>query len=187
MRPSEFIWRIKKRLNRNSIGEYLLGYWFSRKLNKHGIIIVSSWPPMPKVINKGGKIEAENCQFYGGVRIEIGKNGVLSIGNGTYINRNTLIICHDKIDIGRDCKISWDVIIMDTDQHPIKGKTIENRPVYIEDNAWIGCRCIILKGVRIGKGAIIAAGSVVTKDVPPWTIFGGVPARQLAVLEEHTA
>lgn len=111
--------------------------------------------------------------------MEVGKNALVEIGNGTYLNRNTLIISNLHVKIGRDCRIAWDVVIMDSDQHPVPGKTSEDKPVIIESNVWIGCRCIVLKGVHIGESAIIAAGSVVTKDVPPRVVVGGVPAKVL--------
>jgi acetyltransferase-like isoleucine patch superfamily enzyme len=173
---SHILTRIKLRLQRHSLWEHMKGLWFSRKLSTHGIIVVTGSGPFPKVINNGGEIHAGHCQFYEGVRLEIGKGASLNIGNGTYINRNTLIVVQTKIEIGNFCKIAWDVIIMDSDLHPIEGKILENKPVIIEDHVWIGCRSIILKGVCIGKGAIIAAGSVVTKDIPPYAIAGGVPA-----------
>lgn len=173
------IYRLRKRLQKYSIREHLAGLWISRKFTKHGIIVASDGFPLPKIINKGGQLIAANCQFYSGIRIEIGKNGSISIGNGTYINRNTLIISEQQVSIGRDCKISWDVIIMDSDLHPLKSQEIQNKPVFIEDNVWIGCRSIILKGVRIGKNSIIAAGSIVTKDIPPGVIVGGNPVRIL--------
>lgn len=183
MNAREFLFRLRKRLSKHSVSEHLAGWWFSRKFDEHGIIVVTEAPPFPTVINRGGSMVAENCQFYSGVRIEIGPNGVLSVGNGTYINRNTLIVADERVTIGRDCKISWDVVIMDTDQHALNSTEIINKPVVIEDGVWIGCRCIVLKGVTIGEGAIIAAGSVVTKDVPPYTIRGGIPARHLADVE----
>jgi acetyltransferase-like isoleucine patch superfamily enzyme len=102
----------------------------------------------------------------------------ISIGDQTYINRRTEIKCQNKVTIGRACAISWDVVIMDTDYHSINGKSTTS-PVHIGDNVWIGCKSIILKGVCIGDGAIIAAGSVVTKDVPPNTLVGGNPAKLL--------
>lgn len=139
---------------------------------------------MPKVIHKGGKLLAGNCQFYSGVRLEIGPKATLSIGNGSYLNRNTLIVCEDRVEIGENCKIAWDVIIMDSDLHPIDDTTpIVNKPVRIGDGVWIGCRCIILKGVTIGHGAVIAAGSVVTKNIPPRTVYGGSPAKLIAELD----
>lgn len=120
-----------------------------------------------------------HCQFYSGVRFEIGEKGLLKIGNGTYLNRNTLVICEKEILIGEDCKIAWDVIIMDSDLHPINSKPMINKAVHIGDNVWIGCRSIILKGVTIGQGAVIAAGSVITKDIPAYTVWGGAPARYI--------
>lgn len=172
--------RVRLRLKKHSLLEHLFGYWLSRKFTQNGIIVVKELFPLPKIINNGGTLVVENCQLYTGVRIEIGKNGSLRIGNGTYVNRNSLLVCESEINIGADCKISWDVIIMDSDMHPINSKTIIHKPVNIEDDVWIGCRCIILKGVTIGKGAIIAAGSIVTKNVPPHTIYGGNPAKFLA-------
>lgn len=172
--------RIKKRLSKHSIGGHIAGLWFSRKFTDHGILVVSGWRPFPRVINEGGRLTAENCKFYSGVRFEIGPEATLSIGNGTYINRNTLIVSKKQVTIGRDCRISWDVVIMDSDLHPLNSTTVVHKPVTIEDKAWIGCRCIILKGVTIGEGAVVAAGSVVTRDIPPYTIYGGSPARHLA-------
>ncbi|MBA4313285.1 MAG: acetyltransferase [Chlorobiaceae bacterium] len=175
----EIIQRYRRRLKKHSLIEHLRGIWFSRKFTKSGIIVVSGGHPSPQILNDGGKIFSENCQFYSGVRIEIGKDAIVQIGNGTYINRNSLIVSHKQVKIGRDCKISWDVIIMDTDQHAIPGTALEDKPVIIEDGVWIGCRSIILKGVRVGTGAVVAAGAIVTKDVEPHTLVGGVPARVL--------
>ena len=175
--------RIILRLKKYSIREHLTGFWLSRKFDRSGYIVVSGGWPIPKVVKKGGKLFAQNCQFYSGVRLEIGESGTLVIGNGTYLNRNTLIVCEDRVEIGKNCKIAWDVIIMDSDLHPINDSSpIVNKPVRIEDDVWIGCRSIVLKGVTIGRGAVIAAGSVVTKDIPPGTIYGGSPAKLIAAL-----
>lgn len=177
MEIRNFIKRYKQRLKKFTLIEHFRGWLFSRKFTKAGILVVSDGYPSPKVINKGGQLFSGNCQFYSGVRIEIGKDAIIKIGNGTYINRNSLLISHKSIEIGKDCKISWDVIIMDTDQHAIPGTTMEDKPVTIGDSVWIGCRAIILKGVNIGEGAIIAAGAIVTKDILPYSIAGGVPAK----------
>jgi maltose O-acetyltransferase len=68
---------------------------------------------------------------------------------------------------------------MDTDFHNPTDHTQESisKPVVIEDDVWLAARVTVLKGVRIGRGAVVAAGAVVTKDVPPCTLVGGVPAR----------
>jgi acetyltransferase-like isoleucine patch superfamily enzyme len=160
--------------------------WFARHLTRHGIIVVSGGAPQPIVINRGGTILVENCQFYSGVRLEVGKGAVISIGNGTYLNRNTLVVSNASVEIGRDCMISWDVVIMDTDQHAIPGKPTSDEPVVIGSNVWIGCRVIILKGVHVGDGAIIAAGAVVTKDIPAGAVAAGVPAKVIARHESGT-
>jgi acetyltransferase-like isoleucine patch superfamily enzyme len=78
--------------------------------------------------------------------------------------------------IGRDVKVGWDVEIMDTDLHGHSGQPAQAKPVVIEDEVWVGCRAIILKGVHVGKGAIIAAGAIVTKDVPPLAVVAGASA-----------
>jgi acetyltransferase-like isoleucine patch superfamily enzyme len=68
---------------------------------------------------------------------------------------------------------------MDTDLHGHSGEPAQTRPVVIEDNVWIGCRALILKGVRVGQGAIIAAGAIVTKDVPPLAVVASPRATVL--------
>jgi len=175
----KLLFRIRRRLYKYSLWEHLRGAWFARRLTRHGIVVVSGGSPAPTVINKGGTIVTGNCQFYSGVRMEAGKDAVIRIGNGTYLNRNTLIVSNRSVEIGADCRISWDVVIMDTDQHEIPGHESGDQPVVIEANVWIGCRVIILKGVRIGTGAVVAAGAVVTKDVAPHTVVGGVPAKRI--------
>ncbi|TVR14533.1 MAG: acyltransferase [Balneolaceae bacterium] len=172
--------RILSRLKKYPLKDYIAGFLFSGKFDRKGVLVYSDGRPYPKIIHKGGTLVAGNCQFYSGVRLEIGKNGRLEIGNGSYLNRNTLIICEKRVDIGRNCKIAWDVVIMDSDLHPLNSEPLVNKPVFIEDNVWIGCRSIILKGVTIGEGAVVAAGSVVTKSIPPYTIWGGAPAKFIA-------
>jgi len=62
---------------------------------------------------------------------------------------------------------------------PMKDQGVATAPIIIEDDCWIAANCIILSGVRIGKGSVIAAGSVVTKDVAPYSVMGGNPAKKL--------
>jgi acetyltransferase-like isoleucine patch superfamily enzyme len=171
--------RVRERFEKYSLWEHLQGLWFARKFDKHGIIVVSGGSPRPVILNRGGTIIAGSCQFYSGVRIEVGKGATLNIGDGTYLNRNTFILTNASVEIGSYCRISWDVVIMDSDQHEIPGKPSGDKPITIDGGSWIGCRSIILKGVHIGAGAIVAAGSVVTKDVPAYSVVGGVPARVL--------
>jgi len=106
----------------------------------------------------------------------IDPDAVLEIGDSTYINRRTEIIARDHISIGAECAISWDVVITDSDEHWQEHVEMI-QPVHIGDHVWIGARAIILKGVTIGDGAIVAAGAVVTRDVPAGAVVGGVPAK----------
>ena len=108
----------------------------------------------------------DSFRTYAGTYITVSPGAQLFLGSG-YINNNTKISCFEKIYIGNDVKISEDVIIRDSDNHTI----------IIHDHVWIGVKATILKGVTIGEGSIVAAGAVVTKDVPPHTLVGGVPAR----------
>lgn len=102
----------------------------------------------------------------------------LELGKNSYINCDCKIRCHKEIIIGEGCAISHDFTIMDSDAHELNG--IRNQAsIHIGNHVWIGTRVTILKGVSVGDGAVIAAGSLVTNDIPPRTLAGGVPAKIL--------
>lgn len=111
-----------------------------------------------------------------GSLIKIGNNVGIS---GSTINATTSITIGDNVLIGSGC------IITDTDSHPLhyedrnanRNELTAKAPIVIEDNCFIGARSIILKGVTIGEGSVVGAGSVVSKDVPPHCIVCGNPAR----------
>lgn len=114
-----------------------------------------------------------------GAYISIADNAVLELGSGS-INRNSNIACFNHIVIGDDVIISENVVIRDSDNHEIvRNGFAMDAPIVIEDHVWIGINATILKGVHIGSGSVVAAGSVVTKDVPKKSLVGGVPARIL--------
>lgn len=114
-------------------------------------------------------------------------NSVISIGDGVGVSGAT-ISARKGINIGDRCLIGSGVIICDNDAHPIHPKLrddnsyISVKPVTIESDCFIGARSIVLKGVRLGQGSVVAAGSVVTKSVPPMTIVGGNPAKIIGVV-----
>src|SRR5205814_260457 len=95
---------------------------------------------------------------------------------GTFINRATSIVAFERVTIGSECAIADEVRIADGDYHRIDDRPLR-APVAIGDRVWIGLRAIVLKGVTIGDGAVVAASAVVTRDVPPATLVAGVPAR----------
>jgi acetyltransferase-like isoleucine patch superfamily enzyme len=105
--------------------------------------------------------------------------GHLEVGDNVFINYGTSIVAASRVRIGNDCLIGTHVMIMDCDFHTVEDKSWDTtgRPVVIHDRVWLGNRSIILKGVTIGVDAVVAAGAVVTRDVPPRTIVAGNPAR----------
>ncbi len=173
--------RARQRLQKHSLPSLLLGLWIRHKFTRAGLIVHEPGIPLLRVRNSGGVIEAANCTFFPGVRLECWSGARITIGNGTYLNRNVEIIAAREVTIGRDCMIAWDVVIMDTDQHGVHGREAVAKPVRVGDRVWIGCRAIILKGVTIGDGAVIAAGAIVTKDVPPLAVVAGQSARVIQV------
>jgi len=106
-------------------------------------------------------------------------DGHLEIGDDTFINYGTSIVASNHVRIGKGCLLGTHVIVMDCDFHRVEDKSWDTngRPIEIEDRVWIGNRAMVLKGVRVGHDAVVAAGAVVTHDVPPRTIVAGVPAR----------
>lgn len=156
--------------------DLLLGLWVRRSISRAGIVLVTPGLPLPRIINSGGYVEVNYVRFFPGVRIECVRGAVVTIGRGTYLNRNTEIVAFESVTIGENCKIARDVIVMDTDQHPIGNDELKIKPVTIEDRVWVGSRAIILKGVTLGHDSVIGAGAVVTKSVPPYSIVVGPSA-----------
>lgn len=106
--------------------------------------------------------------------------GQLIVGNGVLINSGAFIHASQYVKIGDNCKIASHVSISDTDSHEVSpGAGIRRKPVQIEANVWIGRAAIVLPGVRIGEGAVIGAGSIVTRDVESFTVVAGNPARPI--------
>jgi acetyltransferase-like isoleucine patch superfamily enzyme len=115
----------------------------------------------------------------------------LKVGDGSGISHNCRFSVGKQITIGRHCRIASDVWMFDSSGHPADPEARlaglppppeDVRPIIIDDNVWIGGRSIIFPGVTIGEGSVVAAGSVVTGDVPPNTLVAGNPARKVGSL-----
>jgi len=112
-----------------------------------------------------------------GYNIEIGDNS--GIGINASLNTSGGIIIGNNVMMGPDVVISTQDHRHDDATNPMIDQGYVKAPIIIEDDVWIGTRAIILSGVRIGKSAIVGAGAVVTKDVPPFSVVGGNPAKVL--------
>lgn len=109
----------------------------------------------------------------------------LTLGDRVYIGRNTNIAAYASITIGDNVLVAPYCHIISGNHGyerrdiPIRDQNITCKPITIEEDVWIGTHVVVLPGVTIGKGAIVAAGSIVNKDIPPYQIWGGAPARFL--------
>ncbi len=134
-------------------------------------------------ISGGKRIKiGNNVRFGSGVIISAGIDAEVVIGDNTYIGTHTIIIVNKCIIIGKDCLISPFNYIIDSNhgispEELIRKQPYDVEPIIIGNDVWIGVGCAILKGVKIGDGAVIGAGAVVTKDIPAYSIAVGVPAK----------
>ncbi len=121
--------------------------------------------------------------FYGPGQLR--RDGLV-IGAHTRINRDCCLDARGSLRIGENVSISPEVTIL-TAYHPIDDPEfrVATRPIEIDDYAFVGTRATILAGVRIGRGAVVGAGAVVTRDVPPLAVVAGVPARQVGTRPEE--
>lgn len=144
---------------------------------------------------------AENCTIGGSFIALFG--GKVSVGKNTYIGPGTSIQAKENITIGQDVIIANNVVLLDNNNHPVSPlerkkmsnckdhindelwswKYAESKPIIIEDNVWIGRDVRILKGVTVGKGSIVALGAIVTRDVPPYSVVAGNPAKVVKTLD----
>ncbi len=167
----------------------------SAKMHKESVIRNLLGDPAAIVVGPRSHVRGELLTFW--------NKGSVKIGECTYIGEGSRIWSQCSVMIGNYVLVAHLVDIHDTDSHPVglqarradteivlfggdypASPPIASSPVVIEDDVWIGFKATILKGVRVGRGAIVAAGAVVTKDVPAFTVVAGNPAR---VIRELTA
>lgn len=112
--------------------------------------------------------------------VEIGAvaGGELVIGERVFVNQGASVVAHMSISVGDDCRIGDFAAIYDSDHHPLEQGTETRRaPVVIGRNVWIARGAVVMPGVTIGDHAVVGAGAVVTRDVPPRSLVAGNPAR----------
>ena len=137
------------------------------------------------------------------------ETGHITVGNHCLINGTVISV--NGVEIGDDVIIAWDTLVYDHNSHSVNWEerkedlrgeyenylkygdpcanknwsVVKNAPIKICNKVWIGTGCKILKGVTVGEGAVVQAGSVVTSDVEPWTVVGGNPARIIRKLKKY--
>lgn len=140
-----------------------------------------------------GLVLGEHCTM-DGVQFAVGEDGAVEIGDYCYFT-NAVLLCECELHIGSCVVLGWNVTIADTDFHPLapalriadaiacsplgRGRSrpeIPRRPVVLGDDVWVGPNATILKGVRIGAGAFVEPGALVTRDVPDGARVAGNPA-----------
>jgi acetyltransferase-like isoleucine patch superfamily enzyme len=153
----------------------------------------------------GGVQYGRGASTYLGTMFDVGPKGRVTLGEYALVH-GARIICDAEVIIGDHALISWNVVLMDTYRVPLNlqarrrelelvpGRTfrlacakVPARPIRIERNVWIGFDACVLPGVTIGEGSIVGARSVVTDDVPPYTIVAGNPARVIRRVDAQPA
>ena len=164
----------------------------ARKL--YGLIIksliqecgIQFYPSYPITITGGGNIRIghrfnsmSNCYLYA-------NDGILEIGNNITINTNVQLgASGGRIVIGNNVLIGPNVVLRAADHGIARSSIIQSQPpqggeIIVEDDVWIGSNAVILRNVKLGLGCVVAAGAVVTGNVEPYVVVGGIPARKIS-------
>jgi acetyltransferase-like isoleucine patch superfamily enzyme len=169
--------------------------WFSRVTAEENVVFGPDSMVQAKLGKRANIIIGGNTIIDGELLVH-DYGGKITIGNNTYVGKGSRIWSGESVKVGSRVFIAHNVNITDTNSHQISAKeraedyqrrivqgkpfekgSIETASVEIGDDAWINFNVGILKGVKIGEGAIIGAGSMVTKDIPPYTFAAGNPIR----------
>ena len=103
--------------------------------------------------------------------------GRMRFGDRVFVNVGTVIIAVESVEVGDDVAFAHEVLVLDSDSHGVEGRPHRQAAVRIGDGTWLGARSVVLPGVTIGSRVLVAAGSVVTRDVPDDVLVAGNPAR----------
>jgi acetyltransferase-like isoleucine patch superfamily enzyme len=135
----------------------------------------------------GDGVHVSGCATWTGARRDDGRRPRLVVGDHSYLGHRLIISADDEVRIGAHVHIADDVHLCAFDGHPLDPRARRSEPaqvdysgrsrILVDDDAWIGQGALLLKGVRVGRGAVVAAHAVVTRDVPAGAIVAGNPAR----------
>jgi acetyltransferase-like isoleucine patch superfamily enzyme len=108
--------------------------------------------------------------------------GRIRIGDRVFVNSGTVLLAVEEIVIGDDVAFANEAYVMDSNSHGLEGRAHVQAPVHVGDGTWVGARAIVLPGVTIADGCVVAAGAVVREDCEADALYAGVPARRVADL-----
>ena len=142
----------------------------------------------PRIVNEGTLIFGELAvlrSIVAPIELYVGPKGTMSFGRMVHLNSGTTIAAIERVELGNRVEVGPHVTIYDNSFHDLYDRTqmADSRPVIIEDDVWLAAKCTILPGVRIGRGAVVAANALVVRDVEPFTVVSGVPAQELSRLD----
>lgn len=168
----------------------LLWGWRLHALGKRSILARSQQVNNPRVVAIGSHVMIASQFILADLRPGVNEVPKIVIGDGCTILYRFQCNAAQSVSIGRNVLIASNVLITDSDHVvdpdgiPVtRNHKLITKPVYVEDNCWLGQNCVILKGVTIGHDSIVGASSVVADDVPPCSVVAGNPARVIKKLE----
>lgn len=178
------MWRIISYYARVAYNLFRLPLWSVLNAGKIQFAPIQKLSPFAKIsVGRTGSVKlGKRCMAEHSVYFRAG-SGKLALGDKVFFNRNCIITCNEQIDIGNKATFGPNVCIYDHDHDPNNWNKMIRKPVSIGDRVWVGANAVILKGVTIGNDAVIAAGSIVTHDIPEKAVAGGVPAKVLKYRE----
>jgi acetyltransferase-like isoleucine patch superfamily enzyme len=141
----------------------------------------------PHVVNRGTLIFGADCilrSIVAPIHLYVAPGATMILGRGVRLNSGDTFSALSRVEIGNRVEIGPHVTIHDNAFHDLYDRNMvpESRPVIIEDDVWLASRCTVLPGVRVGRGAVVAAHALVSRDVEPFTVVSGVPAQVVARL-----
>lgn len=141
----------------------------------------------PRIVNEGTLVIGDDCilrSIVAPIEIYVAPGATMVMGRKVRLNSGGTFAALARVEIGDRVEIGPHVTIQDNPFHDLYERDLvpESRPVVIEDDVWLASKCTVLSGVRIGRGAVVCANALVTRNVEPFTVVSGVPAEQVARL-----
>jgi len=157
---------------------------------KFSIPVSSQFDGELQIIGTGNVTWGEHCRFGKDVVLETQNDGMIELGDHVRINQGSVLAAHHKVTIGNDCLIGEYCSIRDANHNFILGETVRTQshsysPITVDDDCWIGRGSAVLKGVTLHKGCIVGANSVVTKNIPEYSVVAGSPTKGLKRREKE--